>query len=379
MHGFTHVVKNTIRPGTISWNGDVLTTPKGDIDFKRYKIWIHSEVVALELLMEKQVLMNLFTLDDFDSHIASIDDKCDEKTLGHGIFLDEGNEGLDTVLSDYFFNALFKAKKLGASTDLQGNVRYDKRQSKKYLEFVDKAWELIVVLIHTAGQAGPGRGVEEGLYHLQNTKYTRRHLFYENSLRTGGLNSNYHKGAIHSGAYKNIFRLLPYQLFRILWVLIQIIRPLELTLLIEYVIPAEKRTQVTHWYSERVFASGGNQWTSLRLSTRLAKWFKFGKLGVEMSIRPYRHFSVAIQRKYLNYGEEKEKPKPSDLSEAANLIFGHKKVTADFNYAVEKGGGSALADMKAAFLKVGINAHALMELPTSGPEAKDIKQSRFII
>lgn len=379
MHGFTHVVKNTIRPSTISWNGNVLTTPKGDIDFETYKLWIHSEVASLESLMEKQVLMGLFTLDDFDSHIASIEDKWDEKTLGHGIIIDEGNEGLDTVLSDCFFKALYKAKKLGVSLDPQGVIRYDKRQAKRYLEFVDQAWELVIVLIHTAGQAGPGRGVEEGLYHLKNTKHTRRHLFYEKSLRTGGLNSNYHKGAIHSGAYKNIFRLLPYQLFRILWVLIQITRPLELTLLLEYVISEEKRTQVTHWYSERVFASGGNQWTSQRLSARLAKWFKYGKLGVEMGIRPYRHFSVAIQRKYLDYGVEEEKPKPTDLIQASNLIFGHKKETADFNYAIEKGSGSTLANMKVAFLKVGLAAHALIGLPTSGPAVKDIKHSQFII
>lgn len=379
MHGFTHVVKNTIRPSTISWTGDVLNTPNGAIAFEKYKKWIHSELASLESIMKNKVLMGLFDLNDFDAHIAAIEDSWDSKTLGYGIISDEKRKGLDTAYSDRFWEAVHDSGHLGIYIDSQGGVHYDKIKSKAYLADIDRAWELLIVLIHTAGQAGPGRGVEEGLYHLQNTKQTRRHLFYEKSLRTGGLNSNYHKGAIHTGVYKNIFRLLPYQLVRILWVLIQITRPLELTLLLEFVIPAEKRTQVTQWYSERVFASGGSQWTSLRLSNRLALWFKHGDLGVEMRIRAYRHFSVAIQRKYLEYGRETEKPKPTDLAQAANLVFGHSKDTADLNYAIEKGAGTVLADMKAAFLTIGQNAHKLMGLKTCGPQDQDIKKSQFII
>lgn len=379
MHGFTHVVKNTLRPSTISWNGDVLTTPNGAIAFEQYKRWIRSELASLESLMEDKVLMGLFKLDDFDSHIAAIDDSWDEKTLGYGIISNEHQQGLDTAYSDRFWEAVHESGLLDISIDSQGGVHYDKKKAKAYLKLIENANDLLIVLIHTAGQAGPGRGVEEGLYHLQNTKQTRRHLFYEKSLRTGGLNSNYHKGAIHSGVYKNIFRLIPYQLLRILWVLIQIIRPLELTLLVEFSIPEDKRAQVTQWYSERVFASGGNQWTSLRLSDRLAKWFKHGELGVEMRIRAYRHFSVAIQRKYLDYGKEPEKPKPTDLLQAANLVFGHSKDVADFHYAIEKGTGSTLAEMKAAFLTIGQNAHKLMGLETCGPEDEDIKLSQFII
>ena len=87
-------------------------------------------------------------------------------------------------------------------------------------------------------QGIPGRGTEESFFSPTNTKTTRRHVFFEPTVGTGGFSTNYDKGVNIIGTFKHIFRILPFWIFLVLYVLIRLIQPIELSVLFNYFVEA---------------------------------------------------------------------------------------------------------------------------------------------
>ena len=77
---------------------------------------------------------------------------------------------------------------------------------------------------------------------------------------------------------KNIVRLLPYHLARILYILLRVVRPVEPMPTLKFCVPVgpENARAAVKLYRTWVFVSWGKAWTSALLSTILKAWFKKG-------------------------------------------------------------------------------------------------------
>jgi hypothetical protein len=144
--------------------------------------------------------------------------------------------------------------------------------------------------------------------------------------------------------YKNILRLLPYRVARILFILLRVVRPIQLMPLMKFVVPAGQKNAeaAMSLYGTRIFVSWNSAWSSSLLSHILKAWFK-EHLGFPMGLRMYRHFATALQRKYIKYLRHND---PESIQEAADGQAGRTERTGDGHYAVEKGQSSTEARIR---------------------------------
>lgn len=300
----------------------------------RFVQFLQDELRSLEQFVSENILLGI----SLDAIGVSCDlnesmDNGDRETPGYGAFYALDEVALDNEDSDKFERAL---KQLGDRSFVQlkdGRVHYDAVKSALWLANVDGAKERSYALMHaTAGLAG--RGTEEALIQHTNEEFgAARNV--EVSKGTIQLNMAYHKGAIETGLFKLILRIMPYRLARIFFILLRVVRPVELGAFLRLFIKGankEKRREVTHLYRTRVFVSWGKAWDGDRLSGILKKWFKDG-LGVPMGLRMYRHMVTAFARRYIKYsvvdGTE-------DLQAAADAQAGRSQKTSYTHYSIEK-------------------------------------------
>jgi hypothetical protein len=126
---------------------------------------------------------------------------------------------------------------------------------------------------------------------------------FEKQAGTGGFRSGYQKDSHITGDHKHILCLVPYVVFWLLYILIRVLRPIELLVIQDIYISADKQQQTFDAYSQQIFASMGRGWDDNMMRKALEKFFEKG-LGVQMGVRVFRHFAVAVQRDFpqTNYG-----------------------------------------------------------------------------
>jgi hypothetical protein len=151
---------------------------------------------------------------------------------------------------------------------------------------------------------------------------------------TVAIDTSYHKGTLFTGMHKNIVRLLPYRLAQILYILLRVVRPVELMPILKFCVPvgADNANAAVKLYRTRVFVSWGKPWTGALLSNILKAWFKKG-LNIPMGIRMYRHFATSLQRRYIRYIKHTD---PEDIQAAADGQAGRTVETSEGNYAIER-------------------------------------------
>lgn len=340
-------MKNTPRPSTISWHGDVITIHQQDsnnkpalsIGMAEYKDCLKAALLDAKNFILEKVLMGIFSLDSLDAKMQDICDNGDKATLGYGIFnkiLDENKE------SNKFINTFVDRGYLGSKQDPHGGLLFDRNEVMTWLMGVHLAWSLVFFLVHTT-QGPPGRGEEQALYLISNSKNMHRHLVWDNKLGAGGFNSNYHKGALTTGTYKHIRWLVPYRVMRLLFALIKIVCPLELTLGVDH-LQALKPKKAKQTYTEQAWATLERPWTGFQMSTILHQCFQ-EKIGFRLSLRSYWHFAIAIQDRFL-WGAATDLREKAELMEVADLMAGHCSKVADMHYARSNEEGSLPKSIK---------------------------------
>jgi hypothetical protein len=191
---------------------------------------------------------------------------------------------------------------------------------------------------------------EQSLHTPINTLNSSRNFIFENGEHTGGFRSGYHKGSFSTGKHKEILRLLPYRVFRLLYILNRIVRPIELAALFDLLIQPENRQATVDTYRERM---------------NLQRFMQHG-MGVKMGARPYRHFAIAIQRHYpaTNYGRYETDSKAQLYAIAADLMAGHTPEVAEMHYA--RLGNNVLtgSTLRAAYIRVCKDWHAFLGFST---------------
>lgn len=276
------------------------------IRLDEYKLFLQQKLSALESFTEEHILhgIPITEVGIGDCWRVQLEDTRDVDTNGYTPLVPErevlstGERRLGTLdnpSSDAFITALVSKGAMGLAIN-DSEFRYDEHQLIKWLKCIHTAWGEFYCLYHTTAGL-PGRGTEEWGLRWSNATGQPRHLFI--FLRTIALISDYHKGSSSSGEHKNILRLLPHRLSRILIILLRVVRPVEFYALVQSkIILHEETAAATKLYGTQIFVSAGRLWDSRLESITLSKWLGQG-LGFPMGLRNYRHFATALQRKFL--------------------------------------------------------------------------------
>lgn len=352
----------------IWWHEDVVTVGKLSVDVVKYKKFLLEKLTETEKFVEERILLGLFTLPELDDlcQISKLKDLSrDEDVLGNGVLLDLRDGSFENPESTKVFLKMLQHKKLGMQQSATGSIKFGKVPGIQWISDIDLALTETQVLCHTTQGPGVGRMTEQALQAPINTLTSSRNVVFENGQQTGAFRSGYHKGAFTTGQHKEILRLLPYRVFRLLYILTRIIRPIELAALLNLLIAPENRQSAVDAYRERIWASYGRAWTSHRLSADLQRFMQRG-MGVKMSAQPYRHFVIAVQRHYpaTNYGRYEEDCKARLYADAADLMAGHTPKVAEMHYAVT-GGVLTSSVLRNAFIRVCKDWHNFLGFSTT--------------
>lgn len=367
LHKMSVASKSTPRPDMIWWHGDVVTVGEMSVNILEFKTFLGKKLEETENFVEEHILLGLYKLHELDDtcNISQLKDLSRaEDILGNGLLLDLRDGSFDNPESIQLFLKMLQHAKLGIKQDTAGAINFGKAQGVKWISDIDKALTITQSLCHITQGPGVGRMTEEALQTPINTLNSSRNFVFENGEQTGGFRSGYHKGSFTTGQHKEILRLLPYRVFRLLFVLIRIVRPIELTVLLDLLIAPENRQDAVDAYRERIWASYGQSWTPFRLSENLQRFIQRG-VGVKMGARPYRHFAIAVQRHYpsTNYGRYETNPEKSINAHAADLMAGHIPIVAEMHYA-RKEGVLTNEVLKMAYIRVCKDWHTFLGFST---------------
>lgn len=338
MRAFSRVVRNTPPLATIRWSKDTAVEVDGHlVPLNEYKSYIQSSIKELENLVQTKVLCNISLATIGISTIITEDTDAGSTVPYHGPFSHEMSELLDNPDSDKFANAMVSQKRLGLNVKVlengQTSFMGDTKKVWSWLATVDEAWELLYCLYHiTSGL--PGRGTEESMLQWTNSSTSRRHLFtIDGAIR---ITSNYHKGTALTGTYKTITRLVLPQLSIIFLILLRVVRPLQLTLHLQFGRQPRQGKTVDRLssgdienYRTKIFIKNGRTLSSKDQSKALCDWFSL-HCEISVGIRWYRQFATALQRKWIH---ELAKDPEFRAMAFADEQAGHTQNTSEGHYA----------------------------------------------
>ncbi|KAG6855693.1 hypothetical protein H0H87_012002 [Tephrocybe sp. NHM501043] len=370
MHRLTAIVLGTPRPAYLIWVGDTLKIGDHFLTLGQFKEFLAKKMAGLEIFVEQNLLFGLFKIADFDESLSRISDTGDQLTVGYGILADADATlpTIDTADSARFYNKIIGSGSLGFEAHKQG---CDPERYALWMASIHSAVGEIFALCHVT-QGLPGRATEEAGFLTVNQQAMPRHLIYDEEHQAGGFHTNYNKDTHITGRYKHILRLLPYRVFRVLIILLRVIRPVELTFLLSGgATPAEMQAGAIA-YQTRVFASAYKAWMAPQFSDALERFFASG-LPIPMKVRLYRHVAIAFQRRFMSYSNS-NKDKSDDsggLALAADLMAGHSPKVAEDHYARLQGTGNTPSSLREKYAKVSLDWHAMLGFQTTAPNKKE--------
>lgn len=373
MHLTSVASRSTPRPDFIWWMDQTVKVGDHSVDIDQFINFLSVKIKETEDFVEKSILLGVLTLSEIEEQfaISSIKDPTgDEDVLGNGVLFDARNNTLDNPESAELFHKMFQKKILGLSQDSNGNLNFDQKKSMVWISDINKALSVVQSLCHITQGPGPGRMSEECIHSPTNTMNGGRNFAFDEQEGTGGFRTGYNKTSFVTDDQKVIFRLLPYSVFRLLYVLIRLVRPIEITVLLDFIVTTqEDRQKLVDAYKERIWASWGQAWSAVDLSRQLQN-FMYEGTGAKIGARSYRHLAIAMQRhfpttSYSRYNTKRDADNRA-LAQAADLMAGHTTEVAEMYYAREPGITTSPIT-KAHFVRVSKDWHALLKIPTSRP------------
>jgi hypothetical protein len=313
----------------------------------------------------------MYSMDELEATfgISSIQDNGDEKSIGYGIIADTSTPGMDNPQSTVFFHTMFKCQHLGLQSDQDGHILFDKQLALQWIADIDDAMKQFFPISHNTTISG--RGTEAETLRPANNDIGRRNVIFDPEAGTGAYDADYHKGQERTGIHKHILRHIPYEVFRILYILVRIVRPIEFFFVCKAFVPLDARARVHDAYANHIFTSFGAAWNTTIMTSSLEAFFK-DVAGFPMGLRQNRHFSVALQRRYLDYGAAKSGSAPTPeqlaLERTLNRLRGHEKEVGDANYAREGNYGSSSVDERRSSRFLSELWHKALGFPTSYSE-----------
>jgi hypothetical protein len=359
-------VKGTPRPALVWWRNETIILNGVEIDFNKYKAHLRKKMDETNVHLMEKVLCGLYsTMGDIELkfNIRNIQDDGNEDRLGYGIIADSTDVGLDNEQSNLFFQDMFKKKVLGLDKNSTGDLIFDMAAAHIWLSDIHMAMMNIFSLCHITTICG--RGTEAEALNPTNTHRGRRNVVFDGAAATGAFDTDYHKGQRITGKPKHILRHIPYEVFRSLFILVRISRPVELLIACSIIATKpEQEIKIQDAYANHVFASLGTAWDTTKMSLSLKLFFHnlterpMPKMGIHL----YRHLGIALQRKFLHFSKNDQS---AALEETLHRLSGHEKVTADGNYALQIPLGTSSVDERERSLLVNQMWHKILAFPTA--------------
>jgi len=325
IHGFSRVSMATPRPGVVRWDtlGESLNLFGYVINIAKYRDCLHKTLLELEKFVTEDILLGVYaSIEDVDrSHgISFIKDNGDETTPGYGIVSEVTGQGLSNEDSDHWFEQIPSGKLGGDSS---------REKIFSWLLAIHRAYSNLFVLMYATSYAGRGSEFEKARPINIGTQ-SRRNVIYDQEAYTGAVDSDYHKGFSITGLNKHNRRYMPYSVFRLLYIMVRIVRPIELALLLHIYPNASKnlRDSYVEAYSTRLFVSHGQHWTTDTMKNALKKWFKENLLLPDFGLHDFRHLAIALQAKFVNLNMP-----INELEKMNHQLVGHSTQVANAHYA----------------------------------------------
>ena len=340
MHIFSAAVENRRRKTTIvSWrDDDTMVLQQQTIHIHKFRTLLLGQLQLLEKFFHEKLLFGGKTSEmgitiDFDS----LQDSTDITTRGYSPVLGSLNGNSD---SEKFMDFLLSKKVLLAieNSKLVWNIE----EAESWTSNIYIATLLLFVLIHVT-QGSPARITEEIYMQICNTLFGRRHLFALNGYATLATWSNYWKGAQISGKFKEILRVMPCRVAKLLLILLRIIRPVEVLYLLRHRIPFDEseRERVVVAYSSSLWAALGSPISANVMYESVSSFFRFPSkepiFNFPFGVRLYRQFAAAVQKRHLHNISPKYTKTLADAgTQAGDLQAGHTSQTSNAHYAREE-------------------------------------------
>ncbi|KAJ2932075.1 hypothetical protein H1R20_g5033, partial [Candolleomyces eurysporus] len=330
--------------------------------------FVDYQLELLETFIRDEVLQ-CHTLADLgiDCNFSELKDTGDVDTRGYGCLLPQ--DGISNPDSKTFMLKLVEQKNLvSPSGSGRGGLVWDSEKGWPWTGRIREATVRLYALAHIL-QGSPGRSTEENLMQISNTRAGRRHLFAESEMGTLAIFSDYWKGAKAQGRFKEILRVLPYRISRLLFILIRIVRPVERLFIVKSKLPAERR-QINSVYRSKLWAAGGLEIDARILGDAVSAFFKrLDRKGAKpfewiSGLRPYRHLTVAIQRRRLPGGARYTEDVEKEGADIGDLQAGRSKGMSIQNYAVLKSFIPADSGVVSHYRAYSMRWHQLFEQST---------------
>ncbi|KAF6742371.1 hypothetical protein DFP72DRAFT_1179277 [Ephemerocybe angulata] len=341
MHTSSVAQRNAMKLAFVAWfaSGSLLVNQEV-FELDKFKDFLDFRMSELECFIKDSVLFG-FTLESLKIRcdLQSLVDTKNTDSQGYGPLLPQG-ASLANPDSNKFFKHLTRVKVSPLVKTKKKKTIWNSDMAYTWAVSIDVAAQQLCALCHIL-QGSPGRGTEEALMQASNTIDGRRHLFVDQVQGTIAVFSNWSKTTSTTGKFKEILRVYPYRLARLVFIMIRIVRPV----LLHYLGTTMKKDELkTIRESYRTFIWSGTLKpphpsylgrvipaffaSKARDGTSPFKWID--------GLRLYRHIVVAIQRKHfprMRYTEAMAAEGISVPDEQA----GRSAATSASYYAVEEG------------------------------------------
>jgi hypothetical protein len=304
---------------------DTLSLEGQHLSVNSFRHAFADSVRELDTFVHKELLLGL-SLSDLGFHVDEntvIHDNTANDAEGYSMFSDPKNpfKDMEMSLSDAFLGYPHAAFLTNGVEN--GNVIYSAEGVARYLDAYHKANRMLALILHGVG-GQPGRGTEFCGIKFDNPRFRARSLYM---IGPGQMVYVlfYNKSTGKTGMDRVVAHALPWRVARLVLIMRALVNPFAGTL-IERTGGRVARAVQAH----SVLSISGKQMTSDQLSAELLDWFKT-KLGVQVRLRLFRQFVIAVQRKRM--------PKAFEtIKRAMNVVdaqAGHTTETAETHYAID--------------------------------------------
>ncbi|KAG8719711.1 hypothetical protein FRC08_002197 [Ceratobasidium sp. 394] len=254
-----------------------------------------------------------------------IQDRHTNTSAGYSYLTDEHNPFLamrDTLAAQFAWHPR-AAKLLERRLNEKGENIWKPCGVDSWLDHYEQATRHLITLTHLlSGQ--PARGTEIAMVKLLNDTHRVREMYYMGKGRMA-IVLFYNKTRGVTGKDRMVAHCVPWRITRLFFQMHGLIRPFALQLIHRTLRPTAFRIQEMY-----AFALRGRHMKGQDVSNEL-RWFFRQYLDVNIGLRHYRHFAIAVMRKFmLEYIGPMERALAIVDAQA-----GHSSVVAGRHYAVQ--------------------------------------------
>ncbi|PPQ83588.1 hypothetical protein CVT26_001413 [Gymnopilus dilepis] len=337
MHTFSQALQTGRKRANLTWvDNRELILDGHRINLDVYQKHVHQQIRDLHAFIEEKVLLG-FTLESLGISVDfhSLTSLTDFTSVGCSPLLGSIKGNAD---SDKLFQAFLGRGDLVSFVD--GSLQWNKDRARLWCADIHQAVGKTWAVSHVT-QGSPARGTEEEKMLITNSLQSRRHLVVPTNLDTLGLWSNYWKGAKVSGRFKEILRVLPRSVSVFLFILIRLVRPIEILFLTKHMVHESKREETIATYESYLWASLGLKMPATSMYRAFANFmaapgpdsrrtFEF-----TFNIRLYRQFATAVQRRHLRETPKYTQKAAEEHTSTGDRQAGRSEGTSHQNYAPE--------------------------------------------